>query len=139
MRLRIPLLTPLLVLCLAIAGGPVRAADTDSIYHFRSGIHLSREHPLNEKELQLLLTALQALTGFKKLATDTQNDLVVTNRAALAGGSAIARDLLTTAIDGRESLTVESANHCSTIAFAQLDSPLRYSDGSGKSYEDWRI
>jgi hypothetical protein len=48
------------------------------------------------------------------------------------GGSAIARELLTTAIDGPDSFSVESANNSPYVAFAQIESILDYKDGTNQ-------
>jgi hypothetical protein len=122
---------------LIVFGGP-RATIADSIYRYHKGLHLSRERPLTNKELGLLVNGLRTLTGFLTIEITSNRDLTVADRAQISGGSALARDLFTAALDGDESFTIENWAHSSRIAFAQLDSVLRYSNG-GRSYEDWRI
>src|SRR6185369_11998591 len=78
------------------------------------------------------------LMGFE-IAFDKQGELTVNSQSELTGGSKTARDLLTMALASGHSVTIESANHAAGIAFAQLDSELRCTDGSGRYFEDWRI
>jgi len=129
----------LAAICLLTIFSVARAAQNDSVYRYRKGIHLSRERPLSKKELGRLINGIKSLTGFSAVKIDSNGDLTITDRSQFSGGSAIARDLFTAAIDGDESFTIESREHSAQIAFAQLDSVLRYSDGTGRSHEDWRI
>ena len=129
----------LTLICMLPVLGAARASAADAVYRYRKGVHLSREHPLTSKELDLLLNGLRALTGFSSLEVDAKGDLTIIARSQFAGGSGIARNLFAAALYGEESFTIESADHSSRIAFAELDSPLRYSDDSKRSYEDWRI
>ena len=55
------------------------------------------------------------------------------------GGSTIARELLTTAIDGADSFSVESANNSPYVAFAQIESILDYKDGANQRANEWVI
>ena len=132
-------LAALTMICMLSACGAARASAADSVYRYRKGLHLSREHSLTSKELDLLLKGLHSLTGFSGIEIDTRGDVTIISRAQFAGGSETARNLFAAALFGEESFTIESADHSSRIAFAELDSPLRYSDGSQRSYDDWRI
>jgi hypothetical protein len=129
----------LAAICLLTVFSVARAARNDSVYRYRKGLHLSRERQPTKKELRLLINGIKSLTGFLAIEIDDNGDFIIADRSQISGGSARARALFTTAIDGEESFTIESCGHSPLIAFAQLDSPLRYSDGTGRSYEDWRI
>lgn len=129
----------LAAICLLTGFSVARAARNDSVYRYRKGFHLSRERPLSKKELSRLFNGIKSLTGFSAIKIDSNGDLTIADRSQFCGGSAIARGLFTAALDGDESFTIESHEHSAQIAFAQLDSVVRYSDGTGRSYEDWRI
>jgi len=126
-------------ICLLIVFIVARAARHDAVYRYRRGLHLSGERQPTKKELRQLINGIKSLTGFLAIEIDANGDFMIADRSQFSGGSARARELFTAAIDGEESFTIESCGHSPLIAFAQLDSPLRYTDGRGRSYEDWRI
>jgi hypothetical protein len=126
-------------ICLLTVFSVARAVHNDSVYRYRKGLHLSGERQPTKKELGLLINGIKSLTGFLAIEIDAKGDFMIADRSQFSGGSARARELLTAAIDGEESFTIESCGHSALIAFAQLDSALRYTDGTGRSYEDWRI
>jgi hypothetical protein len=129
----------LAAICLLTVFSVARAAQNDSVYRYRKGFHLSPERPPTKKELSWLINGIKSLTGFSAIKIDSNGDLTIADPSQFSGGSARARDLFTAALDGDESFTIESREHSAQIAFAQLDSVLRYSDGTGRSFEDWRI
>jgi hypothetical protein len=129
----------LAAICLLTVFSGARAARNDSVYRYRRGLHLSGEHQPTKKELHLLINGIKSLTGFSTIEIDVHGDFMIADRSQFSGGSARARELFIAAVNGEESFTIESCGHSPLIAFAQLDSPLRYTDGTGRSYEDWRI
>jgi len=80
---------------------------------------------------------LSSLSGLD-LKVDLDGSIHYDFKIPTLSGSAIARKLLTTAIDGSDSFTVESANHSSQVAFAQIESILDYTNGNQRAQE-WVI
>ena len=128
------LATAFLLIC------PLKCAHAeDPIYRFRAGFHLSEEHPPTAKQLKLLLNELRSLTGFAEMLTKPDGDISLGNHSLTGGGSEIARKLFTTAIDGHDSFILESRDHTATIAFAQIESLLVYTDSAGQVHHEWHI
>ena len=117
----------------------VAAVGGDSIYRFRPGFHLSEKRPPNAKQLKLLLDELRSLTGFAEIQIKPNGDLSLETRSRIEGGSEIARRLLSAAIDSHDSFGLESSEHSDTIAFAQIESPLVYTDSDDVAHHDWCI
>jgi hypothetical protein len=73
------------------------------------------------------------------LKVDLNGSIHYDRKLPALGGSAIARELLATVIDGSDSFTLESANHSTQIAFAQIESILDYTDGANQRANEWVI
>jgi hypothetical protein len=110
----------------------------DVNYRFRSGVHLSEDHPLSAKQRNVVLNELRYLTGFTDLQIKN-TDFILSDHSSISGGSAIARGLLTAALDGPDSFTVECRDRSPAIAFAQIESTLVYRDASDRAHQDWHI
>jgi hypothetical protein len=72
------------------------------------------------------------------LKVDLNGSIQYDHKLPALGGSAIARELLVKTIDGADSFTMESANHSSLVAFAQIESILDYTNGNQRANE-WAI
>lgn len=133
-RSRLLVLPVVLLACSA-----TRCLAEDSIYHFYKGVHLSQDHSLKPKQVQLLLGDLRFLTGFSDLRFDSEGNLIAGDQAPITGGSQLARDLFTLAINGGDSFTLERKDRSPAIAFAQIESVADYADGPGTRHQDWHI
>jgi hypothetical protein len=115
----------------------VLAATDDPIYRFHPGIHFSQKQCLTNHERRFILAELRRITAFD-LRDDEDGNLTFTDHHP-DGGSNTARELIRAAIRGNDSFTIAATNHSNTVAFAQLESVLRYNDGMGNTHEDWQI
>ena len=107
-------------------------------YQFRPGIRISQTKPPTTRELSGLMRELSWLSGLDlKVAVD--GTIYYERKALSEGDSAIARKLLVTAIDGSDSFSVESADHSTQVAFAQIEKMLVYTDGADRRHNDWVI
>jgi hypothetical protein len=116
----------------------VQARADELIYRFHPGVHFSRTECLANDELNVILRELRSITGFTDLSIDKNGNLTFTEHHFL-GGSNKARDLIRAAIRSSDSFTIAATNHSNTVAFAQLESILRYDDELGKKHEDWQV
>jgi len=73
------------------------------------------------------------------LKVDPNGSILFDHKLAPLGGSVIARELLTSAIDGSDSFSVESVNHSPQIAFAQIEAILDYTNGANQRANEWAI
>ena len=102
----------------------VLAAKDDPIYRFHPGIHFSRKLCPTNHEQRFILAELQSITGFE-LHADKDGNLIFTDHH-FVGGSNTARELMRGAMRSNDSFTITATNHSNTVAFAQLESILRY-------------
>jgi hypothetical protein len=113
---------------------PASVASGDSIRNeqaYRPGLRNSFVgHPLNAKELNLVLAHLKHKTGFVQMRFDEAGFLTIDDRSQIAGGSAAARKLLLAAVDGKKSINLQSHNRSPEVSFAQV--------GQGVNYMSWR-
>lgn len=87
--------------------------------------------PLSAKELELVLAQLRQKTGFARMRFDEAGFLTIDDRSLIAGGSALARELLLAAVDGKKSINLQSQNRSPQVAFARV--------GDGVKYSAWRL
>ena len=112
-------------------------AGEDVIYRFRSGVHISKERPLTSEQVGKLLAGLRRWTGLNEIAFDDRNQLITGDREQVHAGSATARDLLSAAVDSKDSFTVESHDNSPAFAFAQIEAIANFVDGEGARHNDW--
>jgi hypothetical protein len=124
----------LLLVCIL----PSRAAAAADIYRFYPGLHISRQHPPTQKQLQLLLKGLRYWTGLTDLGVDADGHFRV-DRTRIDQGSATARELLLATIDSQDSFIVEGRDHTPTVAFGQIEPVDDYVEGSGARHVVWQI
>ena len=113
------------------------AYTQDRPYRFQPGIRISRTRPPTTRQLSSLIRELAFLSGLD-LKVDLNGSIQYDHKLPALGGSAIARELLVKTIDGADSFTMESANHSSLVAFAQIESILDYTNGNQRANE-WAI
>lgn len=98
---------------------------------YRSGLRNSfTEYPLNATELELVLAQLRHKTGFVSLRFDEAGFLVIDDRSQIIGGSPTARELLVAAIDGPQSILLQSHNRSTKVAFGRAS--------HGAIYTSWQ-
>lgn len=107
-------------------------------YCFRPGMRISQTRAPTTRELNSLMRELAFLSGLD-LKVDSNGSVHYDRTLPVSGGSAIARELLETAIDSSDSFIVESANRSARVAFAQIESTLDYDDGSSQRHKEWVI
>ena len=110
----------------------------DLPYHFHPGIRISQTKPVKTRELTGLIRELSWLSGLD-LKVDVDGAIHYNRNLPAVGGSAIARELLGKAIDSSDSFSVESADHSTQVAFAQIESTLSYTDEAKRRHNDWVI
>jgi hypothetical protein len=89
--------------------------------------------------LKLLKDGLRFWTGLSEINFEMSGNLDLGNRSHLSGGSTLARELIIAAVDSQDSFELERQDNCSTIAFAQIESTLRYIDAQGARHSVWRL
>jgi len=112
---------------------------TDELYRFRSGIHFSQSHSFSNTQLKTLLHGLRFWTGLSEISFDASGNLSLGNRSHVSGGSPTARNLIIAAVDSQDSFTLEKTNSSQTIAFAQIESTVRYVDAAGGQHTGWEL
>jgi hypothetical protein len=120
----------LAVVCLAGAGWfltqPVSGQAPDQ-QMYRPGLRNSfMEHPLSAEELNLVLEHLRSKTGFTQMRFDEAGFLTIDDRSQITGGSALARELLLAAVDGKKSINLQSRNRSPEVVFARVSGSVRY-------------
>lgn len=123
-------------LCLLSSWPQTYARDLP--YHFHPGIRISQTKPLKTRELFGLIRELSWLSGLD-LKVNVNGAIYYNRNLPAAGGSAIARELLVKAIDSSDSFSVESADHSTQVAFAQIESTMSYTDGENRRHNEWVI
>jgi hypothetical protein len=87
---------------------------------YQSGLRNSfGEQALNATELNLVLNQLRKKTGFVRMRFDNDGFLRVDDRLNFIGGSALARELVLTAIDGKKVVVLKSHNRSPEVGFAR--------------------
>ncbi len=81
---------------------------------------------LSPKELELTLAQLRGKTGFKRIRFDDDGFLTIDDRSEIEGGSAMARELLLAAIDGKKSITLQSRDRSPEVVFARVAEAVNY-------------
>ena len=105
------------LLCWAV-GSTVYAADP---VRYRGGIRNGEAKVrLSNKQLKQIVVSLKAKTGFQELEFNEEGFMVLGDRARVKGGSAAARELLVSAIDGPKSLVLENHDRSPKVAFARI-------------------
>lgn len=108
------------------SGDPIRNEQA-----YRPGLRNSFVgHPLNAKELNLVLAHLRHKTGFVRMRFDEAGFLTIDDRSQIAGGSVTARELLLATVDGKKSINLQSHNRSPKVAFGRVS--------EGLSYAGWR-
>ncbi len=88
---------------------------------YRPGLHNSFVgRQLSAEELDLALAQLRSKTGFARMRFDDAGFLTIDDRSRIAGGSALARDLLLAAVDGKRSINLQSHNRSPKVVFARV-------------------
>ena len=96
------------------------AASNDPM-RFRGGLRNSNgARSLSNQQIQTVIESLRHKTGFLEMRFDDAGFLTVGDRRRLAGGSAIARELLISAVDGGRGFDLEAHDGSPTIAFARI-------------------
>lgn len=126
------LVTALCQLSIAAVSDPLR---------YQSGLRNSPgERGLNSKHLAMLIESLRQKTGFLEMHFDETGFLNLGDRLNIAGGSAIARELLIAAVDRMRVIEMECHNRSSQVAFARLAKPMTYiSHATGARIEAYPI
>ncbi|HTG93006.1 MAG TPA: hypothetical protein VL866_10490 [Pyrinomonadaceae bacterium] len=114
------------------------AYTQDLPYRFHPGMRISKMRPPTIRQLSGLMRELVFFSGLD-LKVDHNGSIHYEHELPELAGSAIARELLATAIGGPDSFTVESANHSPQIAFAQIESILDYTDRENQRATEWVI
>jgi hypothetical protein len=83
-------------------------------------------HQLSAKELNLTLAQLRRKTGFIQMRFDEIGFLAIDHRSQVSGGSATARELLLTAVDGRRSINLLSRNRSPEVVFARARQGMNF-------------
>ena len=105
----------------------------------RPGVHLSKEHPLTNKQTTKLLEGLRFWTGFKEIRIDAAGAVTLGNRAYLQTSSQTARALMAAAVDSHDSFTIQNRDHSTVIAFARIQDEFDCIDERGTRYRGWQI
>ena len=124
---------------LLVGALPSRASAADDLYPFRAGVHSSREHPLKQKQLQILLKELRFWTGLTEIGIDANEQLSLGDRSRVAGGSVTARALIIAAVGSQDSFILENRDHSPIIAFAQIAETDDYVDAAGHRHGGWQL
>ncbi len=96
---------------------------------FRPGIRNSIiGRRLDTEEMNLVVAHLRHKTGFTRMRFDEAGFLRIDDRTQIAGGSKAARDLLLAAVDGENSINLQSHNHSPRVKFGRLNIAVTYSD-----------
>ncbi|MFN0086754.1 MAG: hypothetical protein ACKVX9_15295 [Blastocatellia bacterium] len=94
-------------------------------FRYRPGLRNSPgAKRLNAKQLDAVVNSLREKTGFREMAFDEAGFLTIGDRTRFSGGSALARRMLTTAVDMAQAVELEFLNRSPLIAFAQLTNHL---------------
>ena len=83
-------------------------------------------HRLSAEELNLVLTQLRRKTGFTRMRFDEDGFLTIDDRSQITGGSALARELLLAAVDGKKSINLQSRNRAPEVVFARVSERVSY-------------
>jgi hypothetical protein len=95
---------------------------------FRPGLRNSfMGNQLSAEELNLVLAHLRSKTGFTRMRFDGAGFLTIDDRSQIAGGSALARELLLAAVDGKKSINLQSHNRSPEVVFARVHRSEIYS------------
>ncbi|HQR34989.1 MAG TPA: hypothetical protein PLK30_19795 [Blastocatellia bacterium] len=113
-----------ILLAVCFMSSPLTAGDGTSRYQY--GVRNSTEHPLKPRQLLLLLESLRQKSGFLEMHFGDDGFLRLGDRSKIAGGSAIARELLIAAVDRAKGIDLENHEHSLQVAFARLAKPVEY-------------
>lgn len=101
---------------------------------YRAGIRNSpTKYRLNDKQLKLVLEQLRQKTGFSHLRFDAAGFLTLDDPTQFVGGSATARALVLTALQGPTQLVLENHSYSPKVAFASISENLIYLNMSTKA------
>lgn len=116
-------------------------ANGNDPLRYQSGLRNSpEEHPLNPKQLGLLMENLRQKTGYLEMHFDETGFLRLGDRMKISGGSATARELLIAAVDRARAIELQCLDHSRLVAFARLASPVAYTSYStGKRIDVYPI
>ncbi len=114
----------LILLAVCLMSSQLTADDRTSRYQY--GVRNSMERPLKPGQLSLLLESLRQKSGFLEMHFDDNNFLRLGDRSKIAGGSAIARELLIAAVDRAKGIDLENHEFSLNVAFARLAKPVEY-------------
>ena len=96
---------------------------------YRPGLRNSfMDYPLNASELELVTAQLRHKTGFMTLRFDKAGFLTIDDRSQIIGGSQAARELLVAAIDGTQSILLQSHNRSPKVVFGRATQGTLYTD-----------
>jgi hypothetical protein len=99
---------------------PSLATPDDPLF-FQPGLRNSDgSRKLNNRQLQMVIESLRHKTGFLEMRFDENGFLTLGDRTRVAGGSAVARELLIAAVDGGRILELENHTNSLSVSFAQI-------------------
>ncbi len=127
------------LLSLALLAG---TAFAQSVYPKNPGIWLSSEsgHALSDGRKEQLAQSLRRITGLNGLHFADDGSLVTGPTPADAGGSVIARQILSCALSSGYAFVIEDHSDSPSVNFGQLDEGLRYEDSiTGLHLLIWRV
>ena len=113
-----------ILLAVCLMSSQLTADDRTSRYQY--GVRNSMERPLKPRQLSLLLESLRQKSGFLEMHFDDNSFLRLGDRSRIAGGSAIARELLIAAVDRAKGIDLENHEFSLNVAFARLAKPVEY-------------
>jgi hypothetical protein len=112
------ILCAMLLLAIAATNDPMR---------FRGGLRNSNgARSLSNQRLQKVIESLRYKTGFLEMRFDDAGFLTLGDRRRLVGGSATARELLLSAVDGDKIFELEAHDSSPGVAFARIGSATSY-------------
>lgn len=124
----------ILIVTFMLVAGAAQAGYADSKsdsaadpFRYRSGVRNSLgRYQVKPKHLSALVESLRAKTGYVELHFDEDGFLTLGDRAHVAGGSVMARNLVQAAVDGPQALIIEDHSASRGVTFARLTSSLIY-------------
>ncbi len=116
-----------LVLAILCALAPLVSSASGDPMRFRAGLrNSSGSRSLAAKQLLRVLESLRQKTGFLEMRFDESGFLTLGDRTCFVGGSATARELLITTVDGRVAIELEAHDYSPDIAFAHITAGTVY-------------
>lgn len=118
-------LTAYAVIVAVFSVWPALIIAMDDPFRFRPGLrNSSGARKLNARQLEAVVKSLREKTGFLEMGFDDAGFLTLGDRSRFAGGSALARRMLTTAVDMAQAVELEVLNYSPQISFARMANQL---------------